>query len=657
MEISIGQITDFYKAHPECMGKVSVKTRHGYFPINAAEITAYNSDVYQVITESGFELKCSPDHRLLNSDEKWIHTKNLKQGDYIFTVNGKEQITSLNKLDYKDDLYDIEVAEKHEYYSNNIVSHNSSLLDALTFALYGKAFREIKKDLLINTTNKKNMLVECELIGNNGKVVIVKRGSKPNIFEIYEDGVLVNQNAESRDYQGYLETNIIGMNFITFIQTVIISKTRYTPFMRLKAADRRAFVESILNIEIFGDMLKLQGKKVTALKNEESEVRTSITIDKNNLSNKVDSMKRLKGIIAQIQQESLDGIKSEIDELNSKINELNIKNEELFATLDTNDYSADVNKYKLFSNKLIEINSRIDGIKRDIKKSENTSDKCHVCGSPMDISHVEKHITELTESLNTQTALFDKVKAAILDLQPVNEKYSQQQDYNRNINFNIDSNKRMISNYKSSIVALQNKKVDTSQYDAEVTTLKSDIINMNNYINEQQNNYQLLVESLKRNTVAHTLLKDSGIKAAAIQNNIGTINHIINDYLHKFGFFINFELDSEFNETIYIRGLNNLTYNNFSEGEKLRVDLALILAWRELSLMQSGMSCNLLFFDEITDASMDVEGVELFAKALNSLKNTNVWIISHTPEKLENYVRGYISLDKVDGFTVIQQNK
>ena len=275
----------------------------------------------------------------------------------------------------------------------------------------------------------------------------------------------------------------------------------------------------------------------------------------------------------------------------------------------------------------------------------------------MDISHVEKHVAELTEALNKQTDLFEKVKAAVLELRPAFEKHGEQQEYNRNINFNIESNKRIINNYKSSITALQNKKVDTSQYDADVASLKSDIVVMNNHINEQQNNYQLLVESLKRNSVAHTLLKDSGIKAAAIQNNIGTINHIINDYLHKFGFFINFELDSEFNETIYIRGLNNLTYNNFSEGEKLRVDLALILAWRELSLMQSGMSCNLLFFDEITDASMDVEGVELFAKALNSLKNTNVWIISHTPEKLENYVRGYISLDKVDGFTTIQQNK
>ena len=158
----------------------------------------------------------------------------------------------------------------------------------------------------------------------------------------------------------------------------------------------------------------------------------------------------------------------------------------------------------------------------------------------MDISHVEKHVAELTEALNKQTDLFEKVKAAVLELRPAFEKHGEQQEYNRNINFNIESNKRIINNYKSSITALQNKKVDTSQYDADVASLKSDIVAMNNHINEQQNNYQLLVESLKRNSVAHTLLKDSGIKAAAIQNNIGTINHIINDYLHKFGFFINF---------------------------------------------------------------------------------------------------------------------
>ena len=169
--------------------------------------------------------------------------------------------------------------------------------------------------------------------------------------------------------------------------------------------------------------------------------------------------------------------------------------------------------------------------------------------------------------------------------------------------------------------------------------------------------YQEKLMEIDTNTYVYSLLKDSGIKSAIIQNSIPTINKIINEYLQKFGFFMNFELDSEFNDTIHVRGVNKLTYNSFSEGEKLRIDLSLILAWREISLLQSGMSSNLLFFDEITDASMDADGVELFIKAINALKNTNTWIISHTPEKLENYVRGFINLSKVDGFTTINVNK
>lgn len=536
-------------------------------------------------------------------------------------------------------------------------SGKSSIIDALTLGLYNKSFREIKKDLLINSTNKKNALIEIRLIGNNGKNVLVRRGLKPNIFEIYEDDVLVNQNAESKDYQVYLETNILGMNFITFIQTVIISKTRYTPFMRLKAAERRAFVESVLNIEIFGDMLKLQAKKVTGLKNEEIELKSDIKLYNNDLSNKVESLKRVKSIIAQIQKDSADGIKAEIDSLTNKIDVLNESNTDLKSKIDTTDYSADVNKYNLLGNKLIEIKSRIDSIDRDIKKSEKTSDTCHVCGSPMDISHIQKHIDDLTASRQTQEALYEKVKSAVLELKPVFDAYQSQSDFNRNLTFNIESNNRMIRDHQASITALKNKKVDTSQYDIEVDTLKSSIISLKTTIDNAQNHYQNLVEEIDNNVFVHTLLKDTGIKSSIIQNNIPTINKIINDYLHHFGFFINFELDSEFDETIYVQGLSTLTYNNFSEGEKLRVDLALILAWRELSLMQSGMACNLLFFDEITDASMDAEGVELFSKALNSLKNTHTWIITHTPEKLENYVRGLICLDKVDGFTVIQQNK
>lgn len=657
MEVSIGQITDFYKLHPECMGKVSVETRHGYFSILAAEITAYDSNVYQIITKSGKQLKCSPQHRLLDQSNKWVYTETLNQFDIIQTEDGPEEISSITLLDYKEDLYDIEVDTVHEYYSNGIVSHNSSIIDGLVFCLFGKSFREIKKDLLVNSTNKKDCLSEVNLIGNNGKQVLVRRGIKPTIFEIYEDGILVDQNAASADYQKYLETHIIGMNLNTFIQTVIISKTRYTPFMKMKASERRSFVESILNIEVFGDMLKLQSKALLELKKEESNIATQIKLSDNTLSNKVDALKKIKALIAQVQQESMDSVKDSILALQDKVLRLEHECISLEEKRDTSDYSANSAKYETLLSKRTEIANKITAYERDLNKLKNTKDECHVCGGVIDISHIELHIKEVNDNIEKHKLLLIRINDTLPKLKADYDKSCAQKEFNRNIDFEISSNKRTIALHEHDINTLKNKKFDTSHYDIEVDALKSEIIACKNSRDESHINYQTIIENIDKNTFALSALKDTGIKSAIIQLRINSINKIINENLHRFGFYINFELDSEFNETIHFRGQSHLTYNSFSEGEKLRVDLALILAWRELSLRQSGMSCNLLFFDEITDASMDTEGVELFAAALNDLKDTHIWIISHTPEKLENYVRGYISLDKIDGFTVPLQNK
>lgn len=658
MEISIEQITNFYKQHPECMGDVLVETRHGYYPINAAEITAYNSEVYKVVTESLLELKCSPDHRLLDESLKWVHTKNIKVGDYITTKNGKERVIEITLLDYKDDLYDIEVDDKHEYYSNGIVSHNSSLIDAIMFVFYGKAFRDIKKDLLVNSTNKKGLLVECKLIGNNGKNVLVRRGMKPHVFEIYEDDVLVNQNAKSIDYQLYLETYIIGMNASTFSQTVLISKTKYTPFMRLRAGERRQFVESILGIEILGEMQKLQNKIISGLKDKESELKTNIRLNENDFSNKIESIKRYNKLILEAKQESVDAINSEINSINSKINDHETKIETLKNSIKSVDYSQKIDLYKRIENRLTTEQYSLDSLIRDKSKIEkNNTGLCGTCGSKIDTSHIQKHINEIDLNIEKHKSNIEKLKNKRLEIKPYIEKSELQTSHNDSIKAEINTIKRLIENHRGDIKKLSNKTVDTSIYDEELSLLKEQGRELKKKIDESHVEMKNLLQEIDNNNFAASLLKDSGIKAAIIQNNIPTINDTMNEYLHKFGFFINFELDSEFNETIHFKGVNHLQYNSFSEGEKLRIDLALILAWRKVALNKSGMSCNLLFFDEIVDASMDIEGVEMFAKLINSLHQTHSWIITHTPEKIENYVRGYITLEKVDGFTIIQSNK
>lgn len=533
----------------------------------------------------------------------------------------------------------------------------SSIIEGLTFVFYGKSFRDIKKDLLINTTNGKNSLTECELIGNNGKEVLIRRGIKPNIFEIYENGVLVNQNAESRDYQSYLETHIIGMNFITFTQTVIISKTRYTPFMKLKAGERRAFVESILNLSIFGDMQKLQAARLKNLKEEESNLKTDIKILDNDFANKIDSLKRYKAMVDKIKQESEDNIAEEISQLHSRIEDENKEIEKLKRQLDNTDYSVNANNYKKLENSLLSNQSKLDIHRNNLGKLNSKSDKCSMCGNKIDISHIETHKEDLNKKCEDIESLIIRIKAKMDELRPDYESFNNQQSHNYKIQTELKNCSRIIIIHEENISELKSKKLDTSEYDDTIVNLKTELLKMKSRIASLKAEYQEKLVEIDTNNYVYSLLKDSGIKAAIIQNSIPTINKIINEYLQKFGFFINFELDSEFNETIHVRGVNKLTYNSFSEGEKLRIDLSLILAWREISLLQSGMSSNLLFFDEITDASMDADGVELFIKAINALKNTNTWIISHTPEKLENYVRGFINLSKVDGFTTINVNK
>lgn len=533
----------------------------------------------------------------------------------------------------------------------------SSIICALTYVLFGKSFRDIKKDRLINSTNRKNMLVELMLIGKNGKNVRIRRGAKPNIFEIYEDDVLVDQHARNMDYQDYLETHIIGMNFITFAQTIIISKTRYTPFMKLKSGERRAFVESILNIEIFGDMQKLQSKRVSALKDEESNLRTDIKINDSTLKTKIESLKRFLVLVESAKKESLEATTIEIERIKAESDVLKREIESLKDKIDNTDYSDEYSKTEKLKTKRTEVVYKIKGFQADLAKMKDKSDKCHVCGSKMDISHVEAHIVSLTESIKSNQSLIGKIDEKIESYKESYDNHLSQKVSNQEIKYDISSKKSLIEGNNARIEKLEGKTYDSSMYDSEISSVKQEARTIKEQLKTQNENLQSLLVDIDNNSFVHTILKDSGIKSSIIQNSIPAINQIINEYLHKFGFFISFELDSEFNETIYFKGVDDLGYNNFSEGEKLRVDLALILAWRQISLLQSGTSCNLLFFDEIVDASMDAEGVDLFSKCLSSLKDTNVWIITHTPEKIENYVRGYIKLDKIDGFTTVMSNK
>jgi len=533
----------------------------------------------------------------------------------------------------------------------------SSIIDALTFVCFGKAFRNIKKELLVNTENKKDCVVGCDLIGNNNKNVRIVRGIKPNRFEIYEDGKLVDQFAESKDYQNYLESYILGMNFITFVQTVIISKTKYTPFMRLKTPERRAFVESVLNIEVFGQMQKLQTKSVSTLKEDINSSEYELKIHTNNIQAELRILKNVVDMVNKSKAESATNRDREIQEAKDAITAKEREIEQLMSSIYEDDYLDDYNKKIALDKKNIEYDSKIKQIKSNIKTATQTEKTCSFCGGDVDISHVEDHLKTLNEDLNKAELLKFKITNKLVELNENFNLHVELKDKNNVIRSTVSRLNDDIEELEEKIDQIENRLVDTSEYDNQIADLKTKILAMKAEEKEMNQNLTDNRIKLDNHNLALSVLKDTGIKSAIINNSIPTINTIINDYLHKFGFYIRFTLNSDFEETIKYKTIDYLVYDSFSEGEKLRIDLALIFAWRKIAMIQSGTSCNLLFFDEITDASMDDEGVELFIKSLNSLTDTNTWIISHTPEKIESYVRGIINLDKVNGFTVITKNK
>lgn len=659
METSIEMITKFYQKYPEYIGKIDVESRFGYYPILASEITAYNSDVYRLVTETGKELKCSPKHRLFNGD--WVHCEKLSVGNFILTSDGYEKVISIDLLDYKDDLYDIQVKDVEEYYSNDIVSHNSSIVDSLVFVLFGKPFRDIKKDLLVNSTNKKNCLVSCELIGKDGNEYLINRGIKPNLLEIYRNGEVVEMQAELKDIQEHLEKYVLGFDYNTFTQTVIISKTKYTPFMRLKTAERRTFVEKLLNIEVLGLMANLQKENVSNAKSELSLVKSDldslIAIEKVEL-NSIDRLKSIIDDVRERQKQSFDNeLKSIDNEIISIANEVNSLSEQLRSITIDNDIIDKFNKLEKAktANKV-----KISTEEQNIIKYRKTDDKCPMCNSPIDISHIQGHIQECEKNINEFKDKLEKIDVVIEKLRPKVAEQKENTQRINDINREISLKKSMIENLKrkrKEIEKNQSENLDIKGYEEEIKNAVANHESTKEKIANLSKDVTIYTEKLDFEMFITNMLKDSGIKASIISKSINIINSIINEYLLRFGFIIDFNLDSEFNETIKIKGNDKLTYHNFSEGEKLRVDLALLLAWREIAIYQANAKCNVLFFDEITDASLDSDGVDLLANVLNNLKDTNVFIITHTPEKLESHARGFITLDKSDGFTKIVVNK
>lgn len=525
----------------------------------------------------------------------------------------------------------------------------STMLDAISFALYGKAFRNINKKQLLNSINQKDLQVELAFkIG--AKDYIVKRGIKPNVFEIWCNGELLNQDAAARDYQSYLEESILKLNYKSFGQVVVLGSSTFVPFMQLKASERRAVIEDLLDIQIFTVMNTLLKGKLSTNKEEIQEIKYQIDLLKNSIDN------------AKLHNESIRELKEgEVVKLKEKLKEQIALIEEEQAAVETimsevQQMAEGVSDKGGMKKKLQEL-EKIDGqlstklskLRKDISFYED-HDNCPTCKQGIEHEFKQETIEEstgkITEIEKAQTELDNRLGSVNKRLGEIDDVETEMASKNlemseHNANYKMAMNvcksiKDELTEAEESVEAIDN---------TEIQKLEDD---MTTYHTKQG---QLFDDKEMLSLVA-SMLKDGGIKTRIIKQYVPVMNKLINKYLAAMDFFVQFELDENFNETIKSRFRDVFTYASFSEGEKLRIDLALLFTWRSVSKLRNSVSTNLLIMDEIMDSSLDNAGTEEFLKIINEITaDSNVFIISHKGDQLYEKFDQVIRFEKVKNFS------
>lgn len=531
-------------------------------------------------------------------------------------------------------------------------SGKSTMLDALSFALYNKPFRKINKPQLLNSINKKELVVEVEFsIGSISYKIV--RGIKPNVFEVYQNDNLLNQNAESKDYQEILETQILKLNHKSFCQVVVLGSASFTPFMQLTAQARREVIEDLLDIQIFSTMNSLLKEDIT----ENSKALQQAEYNYNLTSEKIRMENLLASKMRDNTAEQIEKIKKEIIDTDASM-EIEIfkvisYDKKINGLIDSIQDEAKLRnknqKFLILEQQLVD---KIKKLKADISFFE-INDNCPTCKQVIqndfkcetvddktkNIEEVEDGITQLKEelfNLNDEIKQIDSIKKEITNLK------IEQASYNNNVN----GYKAYIAKLNRNIEEL-NKKTVEHVSDDKMNQLENDL---ENYINEKRE-YATSKDCLQ---VASLILKDSGIKSRIIKQYVPVINKLINKYLSAMDFFVQFELDETFNEKIKSRFRDEFSYASFSEGEKMRINLAILFTWRAVAKMRNSASTNILIMDEVMDSSLDVNGTNEFLKILLGLtSDTNTFIISHKTDQLFDKFNQVIKFEKSQNFSRI----
>ena len=543
--------------------------------------------------------------------------------------------------------------------TNLIVGANgagkSTILDALTFVLYNKPFRKIKKAQLINTVNEKECEVQIEF-EIQGRIYTIVRGMKPTLFEIYIDGKKQDQFANQNDQQAYLEDNILRLNYKSFTQTTILGSATFVPFMQLGNTDRKAIVEDVLDIKIFSGMAKILREKISKANTEIRE----LTIKKEMIEEKIEMQKNFIADLDSSGKKRIKDTRKKIDGLFSDTNYLIETNDNLTSEIEEKHKPKLQN---LSSAKTILQKKNTIKVKLEQKIQNITSDhkffvdnvSCPTCGQHIEeefrlnkIEDIEGKVKEINSAYTDLTKSIDEEKKKEQKFLDVSHQITQLTNDISTNNFKISQYQRQIREYEQEVqditLQIENRNTERATLKGLKTDLKTVETNKANH-----------TESIEYLDFANSMMKDSGVKAKIVKRYLPVMNQKINKYLQMMDFYINFTLDEQFNECIKSPIHEKFSYESFSEGEKMRIDLAILFTWRDIAKMKNSSSTNILILDEIFDSSLDSNGTDEFTKIIKYvIKDAYVFMISHKIDELTDRLDNLITFEKMNGFTKVR---
>ena len=538
------------------------------------------------------------------------------------------------------------------YSTNLIIGSNgagkSTILDALCFSLFGKPFRKINKPQLMNTVNEKDCLVEVEFsIGTTDWKVV--RGIKPNVFQIYRNDTALDQSASANDQQKWLEQNVLKMNYKSFTQIVILGSSSFVPFMQLSAAHRREVIEDLLDIKIFSSMNNLIKDKIRSSR----ETTKLLTLKKDNLLDKVKMQEDFIDELKSRGNEQIENNHSKVSKLEEYIDANNEQSEDLQKEVD----QLNVEMEKVSESKesdFIAVKAKLSQKASTLAKTHKffTDNKvCPTCTQSIEEDLRLNKISTIQEQVNDLKSGLEEVSSRIGEETKKSQEFVRLSKESSKLINEINQNNTKVREYRRQIKDLESEIQRLATKLANQNIEHDKLEEFNRSLQEVYEEVSAIKETVAYYDFTYSLLKDGGVKTKIVKKYLPLINQQVNRYLQMMDFYINFSLDEEFNETVQSPIHEDFSYASFSEGEKMRIDLALLFTWREVARMKNSVNTNLLIMDEVFDSSLDGFGTEEFLKIIKYvIKDANVFVISHKQDlhdKFDNVMR----FEKVKGFS------